>query len=248
MLPNGSRYLTYACAVLHGLSGLLLFVFPETLAPVFAWKVTPFMVMTIGAWSLGNAWLAFINARRWDWTLNRTSLLYLWLFGVGELLVLFAFREKLILQHPIAWLYLLTLVVNAITAFVGVTEMIRLHPKSTPNGEILNAAQKIPAVLFVIFVGFLGGYGIVAQIGDVGTNGGIFLYRHPLLTSETFPDNIGILGINLNKHLTHLGGQDLKCLARHLHHQFRPGFQLAGDHCFCHRVGAVCPGGPAIPR
>lgn len=186
MLSNDSRLLTYACTVLYGLTGLLLFIFPETLAPVFAWKVTPFMVMTIGAWSLGNAWLAFINARRWQWNLNRTSLLYLWLFGVGELLVLFTFREKLVLQHPIAWLYLLTLVVNALTAFVGTIEIIRLRLKNTPNGEILNSAQKIPAVLFVIFVGFLGGYGIVAQIGDIGTNGGIFPEIMSLFTLRSF--------------------------------------------------------------
>lgn len=186
MLSNTSRFLTYACAILYGITGSLLFIFAETLAPVFAWKVTPFMVMTIGAWSLGNAWLAFINARRWQWSLNRTSLLYLWLFGVGELLVLFAFRAKLVLQHPIAWLYLLTLIVNVLTAVVGTTEIIRLHPKSTPNGEILNPAQKIPAVLFVIFVGFLGGYGIIAQIGDVGTNGGIFPEIMSLFTLRSF--------------------------------------------------------------
>lgn len=186
MLSNGSRYLTYACAVLHGISGLLLFIFPETLAPVFAWKVTPFMVMTIGAWGLGNAWLAFINVRNWDWSLNRTSLLYLWLFGVGELLVLFAFREKLILRHPIAWLYLVTLMVNTLTAFVGTTEMIRLRPKSAPNGEILNAVQKIPAMLFVIFVGCLGIYGMTAQIGAIGTNGGIFPEIMSLFTLRSF--------------------------------------------------------------
>ncbi|MDP1546719.1 MAG: hypothetical protein Q8L87_11910, partial [Anaerolineales bacterium] len=69
MLSNGSRILTYACAALYAVTGLLLFIFPETLAPVFAWKVTAFMTMTIGGWCLGNAWLAFITARRWDWGL-----------------------------------------------------------------------------------------------------------------------------------------------------------------------------------
>jgi hypothetical protein len=186
MLSNTSRFLTYSCAVLYGVAGALLFIFPETLAPVFAWKVTPFMVMTIGAWSLGNAWLAFINARRWNWSLNRTSLLYLWLFGIGELLVLFAFREKLILQHPIAWLYLVTLIVNTLTAFIGATDYFRLRPANAKNGDTLSSTQKIPAVLFVFFVGFLGAYGIVAQIGAVGTNGGIFPEIMSLFTLRSF--------------------------------------------------------------
>jgi hypothetical protein len=186
LISNVSRFLTYSCAVIYGLTGLLLFLFPETLAPVFAWKVTPFMVMTIGAWSLGNAWLAFINARRWQWSLNRTSLLYLWLFGIGELMVLFAFREKLVLQHPIAWLYLVTLIVNTLTAFFGIADYLRLRPENTPNGERLTRAQKFPAVLFVFFVGFLGAYGIVAQIGAVGTNGGIFPEIMSLFTLRSF--------------------------------------------------------------
>jgi hypothetical protein len=54
---------TYICALLWN-SGRTLFLFPEQLAPVFAWKVTTFMTITIGGWCLGNAWLAYINARR----------------------------------------------------------------------------------------------------------------------------------------------------------------------------------------
>jgi hypothetical protein len=112
MLSNASRLLTYLCALLYGILGALLYLLPETLAPVFAWKVTAFMTMTLGGWCLGNAWLAYISARRWEWKLVYTALIYLWLFGIGELIVLFLFRDKLVLQHPIAWLYLTTLIVN----------------------------------------------------------------------------------------------------------------------------------------
>jgi hypothetical protein len=65
MLSNVSRFLTYACALLYGILGALLFFLPAQLAPVFAWKVTAFMTITIGGWCLGNAWLAYVNARRW---------------------------------------------------------------------------------------------------------------------------------------------------------------------------------------
>src|SRR5688572_27586924 len=105
MLSNISRLFTYACAVLYGILGLILYIMPAQMASVFAWKVTEFMTITIGGWCLGNAWLAYLAARRWEWKLIYTALLYLWIFGISELIVLYLFRDKLILSHPIAWLY-----------------------------------------------------------------------------------------------------------------------------------------------
>jgi hypothetical protein len=49
MFSNLSRWLTYLLAILYAILGALLFLLPERLAPVFAWKVTPFMTMNIGA-------------------------------------------------------------------------------------------------------------------------------------------------------------------------------------------------------
>jgi hypothetical protein len=176
MLSNTSRWLTYLSAILYAILGLLLFFLPEQLASVFAWKVTAFMTMTIGGWCLGNAWLAWMIARRWKWGLVYTSLIYLWLFGIGELIVLYLFRDKLILTHPIAWLYLVALIVNVITAFVGVVDWIRIRPSGTSEsmGLPMRTVHRIQALLFVLFVGFLGAYGSAAQIGAPGTNGGIF--------------------------------------------------------------------------
>jgi len=174
MLSNLSRLLTYLTGLLYTILGFLLFFLPEQFAPAFAWKVTPFMTMTIGGWCIGNAWLAWITARRWQWSVVYSALLYLWLFGVGELLVLFNFRDKLVLAHPIAWLYLLTLVVNAITAVVGFIDWIRIRPKLASSNREFSTAQSTATIAFVLFVGFLGLYGSNAQIGVPGTNGGIF--------------------------------------------------------------------------
>jgi hypothetical protein len=174
MLSNASRLLTYLTAILYTVLGALLFFLPEQLAPVFAWKVTPFMTMTIGGWCLGNAWLAWITARRWQWNLVFSALLYLWLFGVSELLVLFFFRSKLVLAHPIAWLYFVTLIVNAITALVGVFDWFRLRPSATASGSSFTTFQNVLLVAFILFVGLLGVYGSMAQVGAPGTNGGIF--------------------------------------------------------------------------
>src|SRR5512144_225375 len=135
MLSNFSRLLTYLLAILYAVLGAALFLFPETLAPVFAWKVTPFMTMTIGGWALGNAWLAWITARRWKWNLVFSSLLYLWLFGLGESFVLFNFRDKLALVHPIAWLYFITLMINALAAIIGIIDWFRTRPSTTSPGS-----------------------------------------------------------------------------------------------------------------
>lgn len=185
MLSNTSRWLTYLNAILYAILGACLFIFPETLAPVFAWKVTAFMTMTIGGWCLGNAWLAFFTARHWQWNRSFSALLYLWLFGLGELLVLYLFRAKLKLVHPIAWLYFITLIVNALTAFVGLLDLVR-KPLSSRSPEKLSTAQRWIVIVFVLFVGFLGYYGCTAQLGDPGTNGGIFPEVMSLFTLRSF--------------------------------------------------------------
>ena len=174
MLSNTSRWLTYLLAVLYAVLGATLYFLPESLAPVFAWKVTPFMTMTIGGWCLGNAWLAWITARRWQWNLVYTTLIYLWLFGLGELFVLINFRDRLALAHPIAWLYLGTLIVNAIAALIGSIEWLRDRPALEWFGSQINKGQYAATVGFILFVGFLGLYGLTASMGAPGTNGGIF--------------------------------------------------------------------------
>ena len=186
MLSNLSRWLTFLNASLYAVLGAFLFLFPETLAPVFAWKVTPFMTMTIGGWCLGNAWLAWMAVRRWTWRLVYTALIYLWLFGAGELIVLYVFRGRLVLAHPIAWLYLITLIVNAITALVGLVDWIRIRPEREPAGSLMPMPFRIGAILYVFFVGFLGIYGLTAQLGAPGTNGGIFPEVMSLFTLRAF--------------------------------------------------------------
>jgi hypothetical protein len=186
MLSNTARWLTYLLAILYAIVGFFLFILPGQLAPVFAWKVTPFMTMTIGGWCLGNAWLAWITARRWQWSLVYSTLIYLWLFGLGELLVLFNFRDKLVLVHPIAWLYLVTLVVNALTAVIGIIDWLRIRPVLTSSGSSFTLSQNAAVIAFVLFVGFLGLYGSFAQIGAPGTNGGIFPEAMSLFTLRSF--------------------------------------------------------------
>ena len=186
MLSNTSRLLTYLTAILYAIPGALLFFFSESLAPVFAWKVTPFMTMTFGGWCIGNAWLAFITARRWDWKLVHPALYYLWAFGVTELAVLFAFRDKLVLVHPIAWLYFIALCVNVLTAVVGLFDFVRIRPARQDFGPSTQTLHRVMALGFVAIVGLLAVFGLFAQIGDVGTNGGVFPEVMSLFTLRSF--------------------------------------------------------------
>jgi hypothetical protein len=186
MLSNTSRLLTYLNAILYAVLGLILFVFPEQLAPVFAWKVTPFMTMTIGGWCLGNAWLALYVARRWEGRRIYSALLYLWLFGIFENWVLFLFRANLQLGHPIAWLYLLTLGINLLTAVIGLLEWFRIRPQGELFGPPVEWWQKLAVIVFVLGVGYLSLYGIVAQIGWPSTQGEIFPEVMSLFTLRSF--------------------------------------------------------------
>ena len=186
MLSNASRILTYANAVLYAVLGAFLFSIPEQLASVFAWKVSAFVTMTIGGWCLGNAWLAFFAARRWKWSLVQPSLIYLWFFGIGETLVVILFRDKLNLVHPIAWLYLTALFANVLAAVIGLLDLIRLKPNIESATEPVGSIFVVGLIFFVVFVGFLGYYGSAAQIGDIGTNGGIFPEVMSLFTLRSF--------------------------------------------------------------
>lgn len=186
MLSTTSRLLTYLLAVLYAVLGFLLFFMPEQLAPIFAWKVTAFMTATMGGWCIGNAWSAFVSARRWDWKRVYLSLIYLWMFGVAELMVLIAFRDKLLLQHPIAWLYLLTICINALAAVVGVYDWLRLKPARESFGLQAKAYHYVLFAAFVLVVATLAVYGLFAQIGNAGTNGGVFPEIMSLFTLRAF--------------------------------------------------------------
>jgi len=186
MLSNASRMLTYLTAILYAILGILLFFLPGQLSSVFAWKVTPFMTMTIGGWCIGNAWLAYITARRWDWKLIYPALFYLWTFGITELIVLVAFRAKLVLVHPIAWLYFIALCVNVVTAIVGLFDYFRARPSRQDFGPSTKTLHRVMALGFVIIVGLLAVFGLFAQIGAVGTNGGVFPEVMSLFTLRSF--------------------------------------------------------------
>jgi hypothetical protein len=185
MLTNTSRGLSYLVAALYAVLGFILFFLPEQIAPLFAWKVTGFMTMTIGGWCLGNAWLSFFAARRWRWMLIYPGLIYLWTFGILETLIVIQFRDKLQLGHPIAWLYLAALTVNVLAALIGIVDWLRLRP-SLSSTTSMTGIIRFWIIGFVLSVGFLGIYGLTAHIGDLATHGEIFPEVMSLFTLRAF--------------------------------------------------------------
>jgi hypothetical protein len=108
------------------------------------------------------------------------------MFGIGELFVLFNFRDKLVLTHPIAWLYFIALIVNAMTAVVGFIDWLRIRPGLASSNPAFSTGQYAATAAFILFVGFLGLYGSNAQLGAPGTNGGIFPEKMSLFTLRSF--------------------------------------------------------------
>ena len=186
MLSNTSRWLTYLVSLLYAIPGLFIFFLPDQLASVFAWKVTPLMTMTIGGWCLGNAFLAYVSARRWEWKLVGTSLLYLWLFGIFETIILLIFRDKLVLSHWIAWAYVLALAANLVTAVVGIWDWLRLRPTMEASGPEVPGLVRILPIGAVLFTGSIGVAALVNPLGFWGTNGEIFPEAMSLFTLRSF--------------------------------------------------------------
>ena len=93
-LSTLSRGLTYISAAFYFLVGLTMFLAPAWTAADFAWKVSPFVAMTIGAWCIGNAVMAYESARVWRWTITHPALIYLWAFAITDTVVFIFFWDK----------------------------------------------------------------------------------------------------------------------------------------------------------
>lgn len=186
MLSPVSRGLTFGLALYYLVLGLVLFLSPQKMAENFAWNVSPFVAMTIGGWCLGNAWMALVTGWRWRWRQVYAGLVYLWTFGLLQSAVALFFFDRLRLAHPIAWLYLGTLAFSLLAALVGVVDLLRLKPARQPLGRPINLATRMVILVFVLLVGFLGIYGLVARMGWPATNAGVFPEVLSVFTLRSF--------------------------------------------------------------
>ena len=124
-LSQTSLWLTRVIAVTYLLLGLIMFVVPGWSAHHFPWKVSPFVAMTIGSYLLGSAWMAGVIQHTWTFARVYTLLLYLWLFGVLETVVVIIHRDKLAAGAALTAPYLITLGLTVVAALTGLADWRR---------------------------------------------------------------------------------------------------------------------------
>ena len=119
MLSVAARRLTYLVAALFALFGAVMFCAPRWADDNFAWTVSPFLAMTIGAWYLGSAVFAWEAARIWRWPVAHGVLVYIWLFSVLQGLLLVIHADVVRTGEPLTWPYVTMLVVAAVASVAG---------------------------------------------------------------------------------------------------------------------------------
>lgn len=119
--------------------GLPAFVAPAWAVSEFPWMVGPFLAQTIGGWALGTAGIAIHAVAGGPSRRLYGLLIYLGLFGVGQLAVVAVFAGRLQVGHLLTWPYLIglgALAVGAVSAALSLrsgdaapAEMGRLAPR-----------------------------------------------------------------------------------------------------------------------
>jgi hypothetical protein len=179
-----SRALTAVTAAASGVLGLLLFVAPPWAQPRFAWQLTELMVMSIGAWFLGNSVWAARIVRDWRWARWSSSLVYLWAFGALQLVVLLVYRDKVVTDTALALFYLGVIGFMAVAGVVGVVDVVRLRPRWRDGGPVMPRWLQVAVIVFILFVGFLFAVAIVRPSAAVG--GRVFPEDMTPLTVRSF--------------------------------------------------------------
>jgi hypothetical protein len=174
MISTRLRMWLYMLSAGYGAMGTIMFVAPNWAADNFAWRISPFVAMTIGGWCVGTAWACFIVGRRGSWAAMLCPILYLALFGVFESAVLIAFRDRLLIANPMTWLYCAMLAGSCLFAIAAAIEGTRRRPILVTIGPAMSATAIGLTVLFIALVGFLGLYGLTAVQGMRGLNAGVF--------------------------------------------------------------------------
>jgi hypothetical protein len=194
-LSSSLRWLMYLSAALYLLVGLTMFLAPAWAASNFAWSVSPFVAMTIGAWCIGNAVIAFESARMWRWAVTYPALIYLWAFALAETGVLIFFRDRVTLNSPIAWAYALALVVAVLNSLLGIFEVVIRRPAAPPLGAPIRTWVRAAVLFFVMVVTTLALGGLQARQGGLSTEGAVFPEPLTLFTVRAFAVFFGSLVI-----------------------------------------------------
>jgi hypothetical protein len=185
-LSTVSRALTVATAVAFFVLGIVLFFGPDLSSSDFAWKVSPFVVMTMGGWCAGVAGMAGLAAYVWRWAEAAAALVFAWTFCVGQLVVLATFSDRVTIHSTIAWAYLGALVLGAVSAVAGVADWARRRPTPSAAGRPYPRWMRVLAYAFIVVVGLIALGGFIAGPNGATARGGIFPETLSTFTMRAF--------------------------------------------------------------
>ncbi|HEX2179208.1 MAG TPA: hypothetical protein VHL54_06785 [Actinomycetota bacterium] len=156
MMPGTSRRVAYWIAAAFGVLGAALYLFPDRAGRNFAWTVTPFVTMTIGAWFLGGAFVAWRSARLGAWSTAYPGLLFLGVFGILQSAVLLVSSGDLEVRGQPGAGYLLAVAAVTLAGLWWVYEWSRDRGEPASGGTPTPLALRVVSAVFVLFSAFFG--------------------------------------------------------------------------------------------
>lgn len=160
-LQPPARALLVAAAVAYVVTGVPLFLAPGWASGHFAWKVSPFVAMTAGAWCLGTAAFALAAVGRRQWPPVRPCVVYTLAFGVSQLAVALYERDHL-LAKVLTGPYLAALGLSMLAGIVALAAGPgRLRPDGG-EGLPVTGLIRLMMVAFVLLVFFLAAVAFAA--------------------------------------------------------------------------------------
>jgi hypothetical protein len=100
-------------------------------------------------------WMAGIIQHTWTFALVYTLLLYLWLFGVLETVVVVIHRDKLVAGAALTIPYLITLGLTVAAALAGLADWRRRRPPRQGGGATMPGWVRTLQIIFVVAVAFI---------------------------------------------------------------------------------------------
>ena len=183
-----TRIASIVAAIAFGIFGAAAFLAPGWASQNFPWSVGPFLAMSIGGWSLGTAAIA-LDAQRRTPPVATALLAFVWLFGIGEGLVLLAFADRAVWTAPLTIPYLVGIVALVVSAATGVPALWLDPVWRTGPGP---ADRPVPRLAIAWTIGFvLVLLGLVlatlfARQGGAATEAGFVPEKMTLFTVRAF--------------------------------------------------------------
>lgn len=186
MWDRWRRSLQWLGVVALAIFGGVAFAAPGWAVGEFPWGVGPIMAMTMGGWGIGTAAIAALAASqsRQDRILGLN--VYLWLFGILELLVVLAFLDRLQVGHLLTWPYLVGLVALAASGVAGVVGWWTTRPDLRgPVGSVTTWMRAV-AIGLGAFTAFLAAGTLIAGPEGQTAQGGVLPEPMSLFSIRAF--------------------------------------------------------------